>query len=197
MPYQVGQDIDAWCTRCRLDTTHVIVAMASDGTKPKRVECTSCHGQHNYRPPKTAKATAAASRGSGPVSRKALAVAAAKAMAEATAEAMPAGHKPKPKPPVVTASAPAAPKTPRKRAAAKTAKPRTSRAAEAAASDWSARMEMADLTGARKYSMRERYAEGDIVEHPTFGVGFVVDVADPQKAGILFEGGVRVLAMGR
>lgn len=56
---KTGGDVDSWCTKCRLMLTHRIVAMV--GPKPVRVECETCHSQHNYRerppgepPPKAA-----------------------------------------------------------------------------------------------------------------------------------------------
>ncbi len=45
-----GSEIDAWCTKCRLDLGHRIVAMVA--SQPKRVVCLTCNSQHNYRPPK-------------------------------------------------------------------------------------------------------------------------------------------------
>lgn len=48
---RAGQEIDAWCTKCKLDLTHRIIAVA-DG-KPARVECRTCYTTHNYRAPKT------------------------------------------------------------------------------------------------------------------------------------------------
>ncbi len=53
MAHKVGSDIDGWCTKCRLDTPHVIVSLKADNETAKRAECKSCGGQHNYRPPKT------------------------------------------------------------------------------------------------------------------------------------------------
>lgn len=50
-PLRAGQEIDAWCTKCKLDLTHRIVAVA-DG-KPARVECRTCYSTHNYRAPKS------------------------------------------------------------------------------------------------------------------------------------------------
>ena len=46
-PYRVGRSCEAWCTQCKSEAGHTIIAMV-DGL-PKRVECDSCHGQHNYR----------------------------------------------------------------------------------------------------------------------------------------------------
>jgi hypothetical protein len=48
-PLAAGTEIDAWCTRCRLDLGHRIVAMVD--RRPKRVICLTCNSEHNYRPP--------------------------------------------------------------------------------------------------------------------------------------------------
>lgn len=56
-PLEAGSEIDAWCTKCRMDLGHRVVAML-DG-RPKRVECQTCNSQHNYR---AAKAPSAAPR---------------------------------------------------------------------------------------------------------------------------------------
>jgi hypothetical protein len=44
-----GGEIDAFCTKCRMDLNHRIVAMV-EGTV-KRVLCLTCNGEHNYRRP--------------------------------------------------------------------------------------------------------------------------------------------------
>jgi hypothetical protein len=46
-----GSEIDAWCTRCRMDLGHRIVAMVAGA--PKRVVCQTCGSEHNYRAPRT------------------------------------------------------------------------------------------------------------------------------------------------
>ncbi|MEZ4453811.1 MAG: hypothetical protein R3B09_30425 [Nannocystaceae bacterium] len=199
MPLRVGQDIDAWCTKCRLDTTHVVVAMGPDGIKPKRVECTSCNGQHNYRPPKTAKPQ---QRGAAVSERVIAAAAAQKAMAEATATAKPAGSKPTLPPPAEPRLPPprparaSRPKSPAKPRAAKSADAGVSASGGSKRNEWSRRIEEMDLTTARTYSMRQTFAVDDLIEHPNFGLGIVTDLVDGSKCGILFESGRRVLAMG-
>ncbi|HKY40237.1 MAG TPA: hypothetical protein VJN18_30085 [Polyangiaceae bacterium] len=45
-----GSEIDAYCTRCRMDLGHRIVAMV--GGAPKRVICQTCNSEHNYRAPR-------------------------------------------------------------------------------------------------------------------------------------------------
>lgn len=52
-----GGEIDAYCTKCRLDLNHRIVAMVGDSVK--QVECLTCRGVHMYRRPKSAEAAKA------------------------------------------------------------------------------------------------------------------------------------------
>jgi hypothetical protein len=44
---KVGGDTLAWCGKCRLELTHVIVAMVSG--KPARVQCKTCKAEHSYK----------------------------------------------------------------------------------------------------------------------------------------------------
>ena len=44
-----GNDVDAYCTRCKRDFTHTILAMA-DETTPERVRCNTCGSEHRYIP---------------------------------------------------------------------------------------------------------------------------------------------------
>lgn len=67
---RTGGEIDSWCTKCRMDLNHRIVAMVGDAVK--RVECLTCGGQHNYRKPaserdapKTSTPRAASAKASG------------------------------------------------------------------------------------------------------------------------------------
>lgn len=53
-PLAAGGEIDAWCTRCKMDLGHRIVAMV--GPVPKRVLCMTCSSEHNYRSEKNVKA---------------------------------------------------------------------------------------------------------------------------------------------
>lgn len=50
MGYQVAKDIVAYCTSCRMNLVHLIVAMDSD--KVVRVLCKTCKREHTYHPPK-------------------------------------------------------------------------------------------------------------------------------------------------
>lgn len=52
-PLSAGSEIDSWCTKCRMDLGHRIVAMVS--SRPKRVICLTCGSEHNYRAPASAR----------------------------------------------------------------------------------------------------------------------------------------------
>lgn len=60
-PLSAGSEIDAWCTKCRMDLGHRIVAMV--GGQPKRVVCQTCGSQHNYRAPRSGARSTVRSRG--------------------------------------------------------------------------------------------------------------------------------------
>ena len=47
---KVGGDLKMRCSRCDLDLTHTIIAMA--GGQPARVRCNTCKSERNYRAPK-------------------------------------------------------------------------------------------------------------------------------------------------
>jgi len=64
--YTAGGSIDAWCTKCKLELEHTIIAMIDN--LPKKVKCNTCNGQHNYRA-KPAEKTRAGS-GSTTTARK-------------------------------------------------------------------------------------------------------------------------------
>lgn len=46
-----ADEIDAYCTKCKLDLSHRIISL--EGDKPHRVECQTCHSHHLYRRPKS------------------------------------------------------------------------------------------------------------------------------------------------
>ena len=45
--YSVSDEIEAWCTKCKLELAHTIVAIVDN--LPKKVKCNTCNGRHNYR----------------------------------------------------------------------------------------------------------------------------------------------------
>jgi hypothetical protein len=53
-PYKAGQEIDGYCTKCKMDLLHRIVAVGADG-QPAKAECRTCHTTHVFRRPKGVK----------------------------------------------------------------------------------------------------------------------------------------------
>lgn len=52
---RLGDDVSAYCGKCKEERTHQVVAMKSDG-RIERVVCRTCQGSHLYRENKTAAA---------------------------------------------------------------------------------------------------------------------------------------------
>ena len=48
--YSAGHDIDTYCSRCKLDLAHVIIALSAG--QPVRVLCKTCNSEHAFRKPK-------------------------------------------------------------------------------------------------------------------------------------------------
>ena len=89
---RTGGEIDAWCTKCRMDLNHRIVAMVGDAVK--RVECLTCGGQHNYRKPASERDQPKASSPRATSSSRASSAAATQRSARATWEKAIAGQPP-------------------------------------------------------------------------------------------------------
>lgn len=58
---------------------------------------------------------------------------------------------------------------------------------------WRAALERPSAPQARPYAMDMTLSKGDIVDHPAFGLGSVHTTIRPDKAEILFRGGMRTL----
>lgn len=48
-----GDEVDAWCTKCRMDLNHIVIAVV--GSDIQRAKCLTCGGEHKYHPPKSNK----------------------------------------------------------------------------------------------------------------------------------------------
>ena len=131
---KVGGDIDAWCTRCKMDLGHTILAMVGD--RPARVRCNTCQGEHNY-------------RGSPEATRKS------------------------------------------------SWEPREVRErARPAVTSWEALLQGKDLSRARRYSAKEKFAAEEVLQHPTFGIGLVQEVRG-DKIQVAFKADVKTLVHGK
>jgi hypothetical protein len=55
-----------------------------------------------------------------------------------------------------------------------------------------------DLANCRPYSIRDTYEDGDVVHHPVFDIGFVVEQLPDNKVEVIFrDGGARILVHNR
>ena len=54
-----------------------------------------------------------------------------------------------------------------------------------------------DVAGARRYSPRETYGEGQVLDHPQFGRGFVSALRDGSKLEVTFRTGAKTLVHGK
>jgi len=61
---KLGGDIDAYCTRCKLDMTHTIEAMNEAG-EVLRVRCNSCGSQHQFHAPRSPGSSSSLRPGAG------------------------------------------------------------------------------------------------------------------------------------
>ena len=65
------------------------------------------------------------------------------------------------------------------------------------ASQYEQQMAGKNVAQAKPYSPKDTYVAGDVLQHPTFGIGVASVVKDPTKVEVIFEGGVKLLAQGR
>lgn len=95
-----GDDVEAWCTRCRMNLNHRVIAVV--GVEIKRVHCLTCGGDHKYYPPKYEgsgkKSAKAVKVPSGARTVKSREAAEARAVGEwkRMMDEMPAEHTPRP-----------------------------------------------------------------------------------------------------
>ncbi len=68
---------------------------------------------------------------------------------------------------------------------------------EGAARAWASLQKQASDANVRTYSVSDEYTENDVLEHPKFGEGYVVEILSGTKISVLFEDGLRRLAYNR
>jgi hypothetical protein len=135
----VGQEIVCYCSSCKLDLKHVIVAHKSGNSGPiAKVKCFTCTKIHAYRHnPGTKGLEAAAKR--------------------------------------------------------KSAKPREKVQVIPIEVEWREQMSKAENKASLPYAPQKEFKAGDVIEHPTFGAGFVKTVKDGNKFEVIFQGDVKTL----
>jgi hypothetical protein len=70
------------------------------------------------------------------------------------------------------------------------------RAARTPANRYKALLTKSDTAVAKKYSPKDKYETGDVLEHATFGRGVATAVRGGTKIEVLFESGSKVLIQG-
>jgi hypothetical protein len=75
--------------------------------------------------------------------------------------------------------------------------PRAPQPGQAKASHYDQLLVGRDTSKATPYSPRQKFAAGDVVLHPTFGIGVTTALKDGTKVEILFPDGPKVLIHGR
>jgi hypothetical protein len=132
---EVGSDIEAYCPKCRGDTTHVVISKYEE--EIRKVQCNPCGDVHSYRKP----------RGDGD-------------------------------------EEPLEPLAVKRRAQIK--KP-----------TFEEYMAQARTNTPRPYGFRETYSQGDVVNHPKFGLGYVSELLSDDKLEVTFKDGRRILVHNR
>jgi hypothetical protein len=82
----------------------------------------------------------------------------------------------------------------RKREAASGARPQSARGS---GNRYHSLLKGKDMSSAKRYSIKESYALGDLLQHPSFGFGVATAIKDVTKIEVLFESGPKVLVHGR
>jgi hypothetical protein len=127
---RIGQEISAYCGKCKLERTHTIAAMEGEGVV-KKVACTMCGSFHNYKLPKTAaEGDAKPRKASG--TRKSRAAASIDSLLDSSRPSKP-------------------------------------------------------------YSMSGNFSAGDLINHPSFGLGAVELTRPPNKMEVIFREGKKTL----
>lgn len=137
---KVGEDVLSYCTSCKLDLNHTVVA-ATD-TSIIKVQCRTCKKEHRYSAPKGAK--------DGSV--------------------------------VFKAKEEKVQKETKVKAETKTVE-----------REWQEMMSKTKDKAQKPFSIKTTYAAGELISHPTFGVGYVRKVLHPSKIEVLFSMDVKVL----
>lgn len=68
---------------------------------------------------------------------------------------------------------------------------------EGTAKAWNALQKQAADAKKRKYKVTDEYTENDLIHHPNFGEGYVVEILTSTKMSVLFEDGMKRLAHNR
>jgi hypothetical protein len=77
-------------------------------------------------------------------------------------------------------------------------KPRVSRASSGkVVSSFDDVIKGKDISRARRYSPKETYRNDEVIDHPTFGLGYITAIRDPGKIEVTFRSSVKTLIQNK
>ncbi|SHN65275.1 hypothetical protein [Desulfovibrio litoralis] len=163
------------CTRCNDETSHVIIAVA--GNEIVKVECKACGSIHKYRPARKEN-----QKSNTPAIKK---VRAGQARENATT----VGVKYKPS----TLSQTGGEKPTKEKTSLKRTTSSTKNTPLLDDPAWEVAMKRLAVLTPKTYNMNESFGKGDLLSHPSFGLGEVVLLHKPDKIDVLFREGIKRL----
>ncbi|MES2615976.1 MAG: hypothetical protein V4591_11250 [Bdellovibrionota bacterium] len=191
---RVGHDILSYCTRCKMNLTHTIVTLDKQ-SKPARVLCNTCKTERQYTPkkllPKTEK------KGGLNMERD-----------EEVDLDLEAGAKLLISDDVVKKKSKAKAKPKKTKEESELSKASVKNMSQLPLSmlegtpedraQYDARLsaQKNNISSAKEYKATLRFKTGDIINHKTFGIGFVVAENGLKKIEVLFPQGRKLLATG-
>jgi hypothetical protein len=190
---KIGHDILAYCTRCKMNLTHTIVTM--DQNKPGRVLCNTCKSERQYNAKKPLQNTKGAQNMEQDDEVDLDLEAGAKLLIPDSDDGVKKKSKSKSKAKKSKDDSEPA------RATAKNMANLPLSLLEGTAEDkaqYEARLsaQKNNLGSAKDYKATLRFKTGEIIQHKTFGLGFVISEVGTNKMEVLFSQGRKLLATG-
>lgn len=189
---KVGSNILGYCTRCKMNLTHTIVVIGTNN-RPNRVQCNTCRTEKQYQPPKS-EAELKKRQGNNGMSRdddqdldldagaKHLTGEDGRKKSKSKSRAKKGKDDYDSKPLV-------------KPAGALPLSMLEGTAEDRAQHETYMLTQRNQLSQAKEYKPQQKYKMGDIINHKTFGTGFVVAETSVNKIEVLFAQGRKLLAM--
>ncbi len=188
---RVGQDVLSYCSRCKLNLSHIILTI-TPAQKADKVQCSTCKSEKRYRKPKSNEEIAGENGGPMDGEEELDLEAGAKKLA------MNADNRKKSKL-----------KSKLKKKAEDHGRPATSKSQNGLPlsmlngtnedkAQFEARMSSLknNLANAKEYKPSIRFKVGEVIKHKSFGVGFVVSESGAIKVEVLFSEGRKLLVSG-
>jgi len=189
----VGRDVVCFCGRCKLNLSHTVVT-ATPNAQPNRVMCNTCKSEHAFRGSKSASELKGLSKGVDAMTERDEEIdldldQGGKVLLGDAATKKRAKAKPKAKKAKDESESKSSSKT-------SIALPLSMLSASSEDkqlfSDKKAALKASKLTP-KDYSIKTHFSVGDVVNHKTFGLGFVMADGGLNKIEILFEVGRKLL----